>query len=116
VACLHFDSGIRQIVVQPFPDATRGKWQISPNGGVLPRWREDGRGLFYFDRNVSLNAVPVFTEPNFGVGQPKVLFQSSIVLAGVAQANSGSAYPYDITADGNRFSFLHPLRECNPSR
>ncbi|MDA2938906.1 serine/threonine-protein kinase [Acidobacteria bacterium AH-259-A15] len=40
------ESGTRQVFVQPFP-ATGGKWQISTQGGVQPRWRRDGKELFY---------------------------------------------------------------------
>src|SRR5262249_38288706 len=31
------ESGIDQVVVQPFPDPTKGKWPVSTNGGVQPR-------------------------------------------------------------------------------
>ena len=37
------ESGTRQIVVQPFPAVNEGKWQVSTNGGLEPRWRRDGR-------------------------------------------------------------------------
>ena len=35
-----------EIVVQQFPNST-GKWQISSGGGMMPRWRADGKELFY---------------------------------------------------------------------
>ena len=31
---------------QPFPEGN-GKWQVSVSRGVFPRWRGDGRELFY---------------------------------------------------------------------
>ena len=40
------ESGLYQIVVQTFPDANGGKWQISAEGGVEPQWRRDGRELY----------------------------------------------------------------------
>src|SRR5262249_30098779 len=40
------ESGMYQIVIQPFPDPSAGKWQITGNGGTEPRWRGDGRELY----------------------------------------------------------------------
>ena len=34
--------------MQPFPNASGGKWLISTAGGVQPHWSRDGTGLFYF--------------------------------------------------------------------
>jgi Tol biopolymer transport system component len=36
------ESGTDQIMVQSFPDTSRGKWRISAGGGTEPRWRRDG--------------------------------------------------------------------------
>jgi eukaryotic-like serine/threonine-protein kinase len=43
------ESGRREIYVRPFPvaDGRSGKWLVSSNGGDQPRWRGDGRELFY---------------------------------------------------------------------
>ena len=41
-------SGTFDIYVQPFPDASQGKWMVSSGGGVEPRWSRDGNELFYF--------------------------------------------------------------------
>src|SRR5262249_48291479 len=51
------ESGAFQVMVQPFPDASRGKWQISTNGGAFPRWRHDGRELYYIDANDQMISV-----------------------------------------------------------
>src|ERR1700730_14773601 len=58
-----------QVVVQPFPDASSGRWQISTNGGVYPRWRRDGRELYYLDPERRIVAVPVTAEGGFKVGK-----------------------------------------------
>ena len=42
------ESPVQQVYVQSFPPG-RGKWQISSVGGSQPRWRRDGRELFYVD-------------------------------------------------------------------
>ncbi|MDH4070674.1 MAG: protein kinase, partial [Ignavibacteria bacterium] len=39
-----------------------GKWQVSSNGGAQPRWRKDGKELFYVDAARILTAVPVYGE------------------------------------------------------
>src|SRR5262249_35752586 len=40
------ESGRFEIVVQPFPVPT-GKWQVSTAGGMQPRWRADGKELYF---------------------------------------------------------------------
>jgi hypothetical protein len=44
--------------VQPFPSGGR-KWSVSPRGGAEPRWRDDGRELYYLARDHSLMAVSI---------------------------------------------------------
>jgi Tol biopolymer transport system component len=41
------ESGVAQIYVLPFPPEGRQKAPISANGGVQPRWRRDGKELYY---------------------------------------------------------------------
>ena len=48
VAYTSDESGRYEIIVQPFPDASKGKWVISQAGGVEPQWSKDGRELFFF--------------------------------------------------------------------
>ncbi len=40
------ENGPREVFVQSFPPG-RGKWQISRGGGGPPKWRRDGKELFY---------------------------------------------------------------------
>jgi len=44
--------------VQPFP-ATGARWQVSIEGGIYPRWRRDGKELFYIAPDNRLMAVPI---------------------------------------------------------
>ena len=58
------ESGRFEIYLQPFtsPDdgqKATGKWQVSSNGGAQPRWRSDGKELFYIGLDEQLMAVPV---------------------------------------------------------
>src|SRR5262245_42080692 len=52
------ESGRFEIVVQPFPEPT-GKWQVSTGGGTAPRWRADGRELYFIAPDGKLMAAPV---------------------------------------------------------
>jgi Tol biopolymer transport system component len=86
------------VYVQSFP-AGAGKFQISPGPGAQPRWRRDGKELFYLTMNGTLMAVDIKTSPGFEAGAPKQLFPSN-----VANIGSGSfAFNYDVSADGKRF-------------
>jgi hypothetical protein len=92
------ESGTYQVVVQPFPDPSGGKWQVSANGGGFPVWRRDGRELYYLSPANELMAVPVTTETSFTSGRPTMLFR-----APPPGATTGTAFA--VTADGQRFLF-----------
>ena len=47
------ESGKYEVYVQSFP-AGNGKWQVSTNGGIQPRWRRDGLQIFYSVRSERL--------------------------------------------------------------
>jgi Tol biopolymer transport system component len=50
------ESGRSEVYVRAFP-AQGGRWQISAGGGVEPRWRADGKELFYVSPEGALMAV-----------------------------------------------------------
>ena len=87
--------GSYHVYVQNFPPSG-GKWQISPGPGLQPKWRQDGKELFYINYQGELMAVDVKTDAIFGHGIPRPLFQTDVNM--VLQRNS-----YDVTADGQRF-------------
>ena len=97
------ESGRVEVYVRPFPEGS-GKWQVSVNGGMHPRWRHDGRKLFYVEES-TLMAVSVSTEQGFVLGQPERLFESE----DLGTRNSYSAPRYDVSADGQRFLTLAPV-------
>jgi Tol biopolymer transport system component/DNA-binding winged helix-turn-helix (wHTH) protein len=70
IAYVTMESGVCEVVVQSFADPTAGKWQVSANGGLAPRWSPDGRELYYFDGIASIVRVDVATEPTFSAGKP----------------------------------------------
>jgi Tol biopolymer transport system component/predicted Ser/Thr protein kinase len=106
VAYTSDESGNRfEIFVQSYP-AGAGKYRISTEGGVEPRWRGDGKELFYIAADGKLMAVEIKTSPKFGAGIPKALFDPNIYGGGAAQ----SVFRYDVTPDGKRFLVNSDLR------
>jgi Tol biopolymer transport system component len=106
VAYVTNESGRPQVVVQSFPDPSQGRWPVSIEGGSEPRWRRDGRELFYVDPNGSLMAVPVSSGPAPEIGTPVPLFNTTIPFP---TGPSLRRY-YDVSADGQRFLISTPAR------
>jgi eukaryotic-like serine/threonine-protein kinase len=84
VAYTSNESGLSEIYVIPFPPSpTGGRWLVSKGGGVMPRWRSDGKELFYISPDSQMMAVAVTTHPVFTSGNPQALFQTDIVDTGI---------------------------------
>ena len=98
VAYASNESGDWEIYVTTFPKAA-GKWQVSRGGGTEPRWRGDGKEIFYIGAKSTLTAVPVNGDGAFSTGKPTPLFQSQLR----AQVSSTDVFTYDVTKDGQRF-------------
>jgi eukaryotic-like serine/threonine-protein kinase len=98
VAYASNESGDWEIYVTTFPGA-QGKWQVSRGGGTQPRWRGDGKEIYYVDPKGMLTDVPVSTEGTFSPGSPQPLFP----LRGRALISSTDLFTYDVTKDGKRF-------------
>jgi eukaryotic-like serine/threonine-protein kinase len=98
------DSGTYQIVVQTFPDPNGGKWQITAQGGIEPKWKHDGRELYYLAPDGKLMAVQV--KPDHTFGNPVALFQTPLTVG------RNIAFPrdrrYDVAPDG-RFLMAVPV-------
>jgi serine/threonine protein kinase/roadblock/LC7 domain-containing protein len=92
------ESGSWEIYVTSFPGAA-GKWQVSRGGGSEPRWRGDGKEIFYIAPSGMLNAVPVNAQSVFATGTPAPLFQ----IHGRAAISSTDVFTYDVAKDGKRF-------------
>ena len=92
------ESGVWEIYVTSFPGAA-GKWQVSRGGGTEPRWRGDGKEMFYISPSGMLMAVPVSGDSTFATGPPAPLFQSHAR----APISSTDVFTYDVARDGKRF-------------
>ena len=106
VAYASRESGRWEVYVVPF-DAAKllsgagvesmqsGKWQISSDGGRVPRWRRDGKELFYIAPDNAIMAAEVDGKlASFNVGRSQRLF--------VAPVNPFSS-TFDVAPDGQRF-------------
>jgi len=97
VAYTSNESGLSEIYVIPFPpSASGGRWLVSKGGGVMPRWRRDGKELFYISPDNQMMAVDITTTPVFNSGNPQALFQTDIVDTGIRTGPMS----WDIAPDG----------------
>jgi len=90
------ESGRYEVYVQAVP-ASSEKVTISSGGGVGPRWRRDGKELYYGTRGGKLMSVTVKTGAKFEAGV------SRQILDGGLEVGAGGATRYAPSADGQRF-------------
>ena len=102
------ESGGREVYVRPFPPG-ESKWRVSLNGGTAPRWRRDGKELFYVEGE-QLMTVSVITQPSLSLGAPARLFGKRPQQ--LADLNHNPQY--DVTADGQRFILRERLANEKP--
>src|SRR5262245_19019368 len=67
-------SGRYELYLQSFPEGS-GKRQVSTGGGTHPRWRRDGRELFYYAADGMLMVAPAPRGESFEVGAAVSLFE-----------------------------------------
>ncbi len=103
------ESGANEVYVQPFP-VSGNKWRISTHGGSQPKWRKDGKELFYIAADRKLMATPVKAGSTFEAGVPTPLFQTQI-----AASIDITGFDYVVTADGRRFLINTVSGETVPS-
>jgi Tol biopolymer transport system component/predicted Ser/Thr protein kinase len=84
----------REVFVRSFPSGAK-KLQISTDGGSRPRWRDDGKELFYMDVSGRLMAIEMRVDGDkLSAGVPKPLFESGLV---------NSLMTFDVYRGGQRF-------------
>ncbi len=100
------ESRRREIYVAPFP-GPGGKRQISTAGGSYPRWRGDGKEIFYLAPYNKLMAAEVNGQgATLEVGAVRALFEAR---------RGGPGNVYDVTADGQRFLVNTAVEQKAPS-
>jgi serine/threonine protein kinase len=102
------ESGRFEVVVQSFPEPN-GKWQVSIGGGTQPRWRSDGKELYFIAPDGKLMAASVDERSRAGTfeaGTPVPLFPARIAgnIENAARAN------YAVSPDG-RFLIVQDVDE-----
>jgi Tol biopolymer transport system component len=102
VAYTSNESSVHEVYLAPADGAGR-RWLVSAGGGSDPKWRSDGKELFYLDPGGRLMSVAVAgggTPP----GSPEPLFAA--VAPVVAEPYTSV---YDVARDGSRFLFRVPV-------
>ncbi len=108
VAYVSNESGKNEVYVRGFSSNFKeassemeGQWLVSHGGGFAPRWKGDGKELYYRTEDGKFMAVDVTADKAFRSGTPRPLFQPP--------PNSATSLPvlalslWDITEDGERF-------------
>jgi serine/threonine protein kinase len=102
VAYVSNDSGKDEVYVSPFP-GPGARVQVSAGGGTQPRWRKDGRELFYLSPESKMMAAEVIAgAQDFRAGTVRSLF----ALNGLGAV---PGYLYDVTSDGQKFLVIQDL-------
>jgi Tol biopolymer transport system component len=95
VAYISQESGQSEVYVTQFP-GPKGKWQVSANGGTEPRWRKDGKAIFYWATDTTFMEAQVEAQgQQFRVNGIHPLFKAAMPLT--------IGNTYDVTPDGQRF-------------
>jgi len=96
------ETGRSEVYIKSFPSGPV-KIQVSVNGGLFPRWRRDGKELYF------LNLIALGTMMSSDIQEtgssiqrdvPRSLFQTGFI---VGSHSAGSYHAYAVTANGQRF-------------
>jgi len=97
------ESGRYETYIRTFPEAG-GQWPVSTSGGTQPRWRPDGKELFYVAPDAKLMAVPIRVAADahgLDVGVPVALFQTHLAVGGnIPSAGFQAHAQYAVASDG----------------
>jgi DNA-binding winged helix-turn-helix (wHTH) protein/Tol biopolymer transport system component len=108
VAYVSNESGRQEVWVRPFATVLTDDGEnagesaiVSTSGGTAPRWRADGKELFFITLEGAIASAPVSVRPVLDVGAPTTLFQAN-----------GIATDWAVSADGSRFLVMAPERSA----
>jgi eukaryotic-like serine/threonine-protein kinase len=106
------ESGSDEVYIVSFPGAGT-KQRISTGGGSDPRWRGDGRELFYNTVDGRLMKVGIRSEVDVEATAPVALFTATSGTTDNA-ATFGTESSYDVARDGQRFLISTIVEQSNP--
>ena len=97
------ESGRFEVSIQRFP-GPGPKRQVSSAGGVTPRWRSDGRELYFVASNGAMMSATLLISKDgqsLDVTNVQQLFRAPIVFGGSPRDNNKEQYA--VSKDGQRF-------------
>ena len=101
VAYVSDETGQPRVYIQPFPAGAGGAGKIAVSGdlGMMPRWRRDGKGLFYVQISAGFTVMSVdfASAPEPRAGIPRELFRSTVAFA------DPQTFLWDVAPAGDRF-------------
>ena len=109
VAYASNEAGDWEVYVTTFPGAN-GKWQVSSGNGTEPRWRGDGKAIFFIGPRQMLTEATVSTEGTFSTTGVRTLFPAH----SRPPNSSTDMFTYDVTRDGKRFLVNQAVRPERP--
>ncbi len=101
LAYYSFESGGRDVSLRPV-EASGERFRISSGGGTMPRWRRDGKELYYLAPDNEVMRVALSSSVPPQPSAPAALFRVESVVR-----------DYDVAADGQRF--LVDVAEPDPA-
>jgi Tol biopolymer transport system component len=111
VAFVSAETGRPEIIVAPRTAPGR-RQQVSTEGGRAPRFRRDGRELFYYSLDGRMMAVPLGAGPDPEAGPPQALFSLAGHPGDIGSGAITAGIKYDVDARGERF--LVNLAQAGP--
>jgi serine/threonine protein kinase len=100
------ETGTNEVYVQRFP-VSAGRVAISSQGGRWPKWRADGKELYYISGSNGMMAVALDpSADDLAPGPPKELFRTALPET--------LTYPYDVSGNGERFLVLERIGQQSP--
>jgi len=105
------ESGRAEVYVQPFTgidNSAKRRWKISTTGAALPKWRADGKEMFYITASGRIMSIAVHAGPDvFDFEPPTKVFQTRPIP---------KAWNFfDVTADGQKFLVNLPIEWAGSS-
>jgi serine/threonine protein kinase len=101
VAFSSAQSGDDEIYIAPFPKG--GRRRVSSGGGLLPRWKPDGKELYFLAANDDIMSAPIRAGQSLEVGTPVRIVHFCGDDPGLRSRGLEIGRPYDVTPDGAKF-------------
>jgi len=98
------ESGRSEVYARPFP-GPGGAVRVSTGAGAWPRWRQDGREIFYMAEDRKLMSAEIKAGLQLEVGKVRPLLEARTAGDPLLESE------YDVTRDGQRFLVNTPIGE-----